>query len=412
MVADTTLYELLGVKPDASEAEIKKAYRKKAIQHHPDKNPDDPEAAQRFQEIAAAYEVLIDVDTRGVYDRVGMEGMTGASGGPSMEEDFFEQLFGGGLRFGFGPNASSRRPRKGEDSIIPHQVTLEDLYNGKSFKVMMERDAVCTTCKGTGGKANAKTKECGRCEGKGWTFANSPIAGGHYGVHRVPCADCDGKGSKIRDKDLCKKCKGATVIKEKKPHEIFIERGTPDKHRIVLHDQGDEMPNIPPGDVIFALQTQSHESFERSGSDLLTHVKITLSEALLGFSRILVTHLDGRGIKVTSPPGKIIRPDDTIILRGEGMPVYKQPDQKGDLFVVLTVEMPTEQWLKTVDADALLKLLPPKKPEIVPTPAVVDESRFEKSDISAFGVDEEDAWTDEEEGEYDGEDPMEQCQHQ
>lgn len=110
-------------------------------------------------------------------------------------------------------------------------------------------------------------------------------------------------------------------------------------------------PEVPPGDVVFVLQTRSHDSFERSGNDLLTTVKITLSEALLGFSRILVTHMDGRGIRVSSPPGKIIRPKDTIILRGEGMPVFKQPDEKGDMFVVLDVEMPTEQWLRTVDTE-------------------------------------------------------------
>lgn len=107
--------------------------------------------------------------------------------------------------------------------------------------------------------------------------------------------------------------------------------------------------------MIFVLQTQPHDSFGRSGNDLLTTVKITLSEALLGFSRILVTHMDGRGIRVSSPPGKIIRPKDTIILRGEGMPVFKQSGEKGDLFVVLDVEMPTEQWLRSVDAEVYVQ---------------------------------------------------------
>jgi DnaJ family protein A protein 2 len=97
------------------------------------------------------------------------------------------------------------------------------------------------------------------------------------------------------------------------------------------------------------LKTQKHESFERIGDDLVTHVTITLSEALLGFDRILLTHLDGRGIKVTSPPGKIIKPHDTIILRGEGMPIHKRPDEKGDLHVILDLEMPSNDWLKTID---------------------------------------------------------------
>lgn len=108
-------------------------------------------------------------------------------------------------------------------------------------------------------------------------------------------------------------------------------------------------PGVPAGDVIFILKASPHESFERSGNDLLSHVTITLSEALLGFSRIILTHLDGRGVKMTTPPGKIIKPADSIVLRGEGMPVHKRPDEKGDLFVIFDVEMPSEDWLKTVD---------------------------------------------------------------
>jgi DnaJ family protein A protein 2 len=106
---------------------------------------------------------------------------------------------------------------------------------------------------------------------------------------------------------------------------------------------------MPVGDVIFVLRATPHESFERSGNDLLTNVSITLSEALLGFSRILITHLDGRGVKVTSPPGKIISSGESIVLRGEGMPVHKNPDQKGNLYVVLHIDMPDEDWLKNVN---------------------------------------------------------------
>lgn len=101
--------------------------------------------------------------------------------------------------------------------------------------------------------------------------------------------------------------------------------------------------------MIIQLKAKTHESFERSGNDLLTRVKITLSEALMGFSRVLVTHLDGRGVRVSSPPGKIIKPDQTIILRGEGMPIYKRPDERGDLYVVLSLEMPDESWLSAVN---------------------------------------------------------------
>jgi DnaJ homolog subfamily A member 2 len=109
-------------------------------------------------------------------------------------------------------------------------------------------------------------------------------------------------------------------------------------------------PGFPPGDVVFVLKQTHHETFERAGNDLLTKVRITLAEALLGFSRVLVTHLDARGIQVTSPPGKIVKPGEAIVVRGEGMPIYKDPGQKrGDLYVVLDVEMPSEEWLASVD---------------------------------------------------------------
>ena len=121
------------------------------------------------------------------------------------------------------------------------------------------------------------------------------------------------------------------------------------QQRIILAGAGDEEPGIPPGDVIFVLKQTPHDSFQRSGNDLLTTVHITLSEALFGFSRILVTHLDGRGIHVSSPPGKIIKPGESIVAKGEGMPIHKHPDAKGNLYVVFKIDMPGEEWLNTVD---------------------------------------------------------------
>jgi DnaJ family protein A protein 2 len=150
-----------------------------------------------------------------------------------------------------------------------------------------------------------------------------------------------------------------------------------DRQRIVLAGAGDQkvdrilsiskflanqplQPGIAPGDVVFVLNAIPHESFERNGSDLLIHVTITLSEALLGFSRIILTHLDGRGIKFTSPPGKIIKPDDGIVLRGEGMPSHKRQDEKGSLYVIFEIEMPTPNWLKTVDTKVRIQYLCPQ----------------------------------------------------
>ncbi|THH30004.1 hypothetical protein EUX98_g4195 [Antrodiella citrinella] len=310
----------------------------------------------------------------------------GGGPGPGMDPaDIFSELFGGGpgARFGFdfgGPTSRPRRTR-GEDSVITYNVTLEDLYNGKSVKMNMEKEIVCSMCKGSGGKGSAKPKPCTKCEGKGWSFVQTQVGPNRYTTSRAQCSECLGVGEKIREKDRCKKCKGSKTVKEKTRQEIFIERGMADRQRIVLTGAGDEEPGVPTGDVIFVLRTHPHSSFERSGNDLLTTVHITLSEALLGFSRILLTHLDGRGVHVTSPKGKIIKPGDSIILRNEGMPVHKNPDQKGHLYVILEVDMPDEQWLKSVDTQTLEALLPPKKTEMEPKPAVIDEVPFEEGDI-------------------------------
>ncbi|TFK49892.1 DnaJ-domain-containing protein [Heliocybe sulcata] len=404
MPVETELYELLGVSPDASEDEIKKAYRKKAKEHHPDKNPNDPEASQKFQEMAAAYEILSDSNKREVYDSSGMEGVAGrGGGGPGGMDaaDLFEQFFGGsGMHFGFDFGAGSRggRRRNSSDSIIEYDVTLEDLYNGKSVKMNMEREVVCETCKGSGARGSAKPKKCVKCEGKGWTFVHSQVSPSQLATSRAMCSECDGEGEKLREKDRCKKCKGEGTVKEKTRQEIQIGKGMSDRQRIVLAGAGDQTPGSPPGDVIFVLKLKPHESFERSGNDLLTTVKITLSEALLGFSRILVTHLDGRGVRVSSPPNKVLKFGETIVLRGEGMPVYKRPEEKGDLYVVFQIEMPDEQWLQSIDQAALENLLPPKKVEVEPQPAVVDEADFEECDIADFGEDEDD-WEDEDEEE-------------
>ncbi|KAH8118129.1 DnaJ-domain-containing protein, partial [Phellopilus nigrolimitatus] len=434
---DTELYELLEVPPTASDADVKKAYRKKAKEHHPDKNINDPEASKRFQEIGAAYEILSDPQTREVYDEYGLEGIAGGQGGPGGgvdPADIFAELFGGGGRgggggfsFAFGgPGGMGGGPRRSrqQDSIIPYEVTLEDLYNGKHVKMNMEKEIVCAVCRGSGAKSGAKPKPCIKCEGKGWTTSTTPIGHSSFGQARVVCEECEGVGEKLREKDRCKKCKAKKTVKEKKRQEIFVEKGMTDRQRIVLTGEGDQSaslpdPDVPAGDVIFVLKLERHSAFERSGNDLSTKVQITLSEALLGFDRILLTHLDGRGIQVASTAGKVIRPNDTMILRGEGMPHYKSPDRKGDLYVVFDVEFPDEGWAKSVDKTALYPLLPPKKPDLEPRPAVVDTPAYEEGDFvdvrarsfpagadflnqSAFssfqfGADEdaEEAWTDE-----------------
>ncbi|KAH9481641.1 DnaJ protein-like protein ANJ1 [Psilocybe cubensis] len=336
--------------------------------------------------MAAAYEVLVDEEKRSIYDMHGKDGLSrGGRGGPDMDAaDIFAQFFGGHPSFGFdfGPDAPGNRRGTGQDSIIPHEVTLEDLYNGKSVKMNMEKEVVCTVCKGSGARGNAKPKPCSTCDGAGSTHVKTRVCSDSaYGLSRARCTDCGGSGQRLKEKERCKKCKGEKTIHEKTRQEIFIEKGMTDRQRIVLAGAGDQEPGLPAGDVIFILKTNPHESFERSGNDLLTHVTITLSEALLGFSRIILTHLDGRGISLTSPRGKIIKPQDSIVIRGEGMPVYKHPQEKGDLYVIFDIEMPDQEWLRTVDVKSVEAILPPKRQNVDPLPEIVDEADFEESDI-------------------------------
>lgn len=330
--------------------------------------------------------------------------------------DIFEMFAHSGFSFAFG---GGPRKRKGKDSVIPYDVTLEDLYNGKQVKMNMEKDIICSTCNGSGAKGNAKPKTCIKCDGNGSIITTTPLGNSMFGQGRSTCPDCKGSGEKLREKDHCKKCKGKKVVSEKKRLEISIEKGMVNGQRIVLYGEGDQSPGIPAGDVVFVLQLQRHDAFERSGNDIIAKVQITLSESLLGFSRILIKHLDGRGLKVSSPRNKIIKTSDTIVLKGEGMPHFHRSGEKGDLYIVFTVEFPSEEWLSTVDRKELEKHLPPKKPELDPQPDKVDEVKYEEGDFvdvrarsfpagaefmdqnftSQFGEGDDNDWTDDDEEE-------------
>ncbi|KAG8719420.1 hypothetical protein FRC08_002895 [Ceratobasidium sp. 394] len=382
MVVDTRYYDLLDLNPGATPAEIKRAYKKKALQSHPDKNP-DPNAAQEFQELSTAYETLIDDHKRAHYDEYGANGPNPSTFGDGMEmdpEELFAHLFagmGGGM---FDMGGSPRRSGR-EDSILPYEVTLEDLYLGKEVKMNLTRNVICLQCHGSGGKPKASPAKCVTCGGGGITKVSQRIGPNQVGVSRVVCPDCHGEGTKLKEKDRCKKCKGKKTVQERKKIEFTIKKGTEDKARITLAGQGDQEPGRETGDLVFALKTQSHKTFERSGADLFVTVHITLSEALTGFNRVILTHLDGRGIRVQSSPNKIIRSGDSMKIINEGMP-FCDSTKRGDMYVMYEVDMPDDEWLNSLDKQALNKLLPPKKTDI-PAIAITDV-QFEAADAAEF----------------------------
>ncbi|KAF7542363.1 hypothetical protein G7046_g10175 [Stylonectria norvegica] len=174
----------------------------------------------------------------------------------------------------------------------------------------------------------------------------------------VLCDHCQGVGNVYKEKDRCKKCKGKRTTQEKKVLEIYIPRGSMQGERIVLEGEADQYPDQIPGDIVFTLVEDAHDHFSRLGNDLSAELVVSLGEALTGFSRTVLKHLDGRGIRIDRPQGKILRPGDCIKVPGEGMPL-KRGDSKGDLYLLVKVEFPEDGWLKDESSyDALHKMLP------------------------------------------------------
>ncbi|KAJ3356572.1 hypothetical protein GGF32_001465 [Allomyces javanicus] len=366
-MSNTRLYDILGVSPGASDDELRRAYRKLALKYHPDKNQGDVEMEEKFKEVSMAYEVLSDSDKRQIYDQYGEDGLNGGPGGPNPFGDAFDMDDILGHMFGFdfdGPRRGSggppRKPRRGADEHIKLEVTLEDLYNGKTIKQTLEKQIVCTACKGKGGK---NPKPCQACDATGFKNVVRQVGPGMYTQARAPCGACSGRGESVAKKDKCKKCKGAQTISESKTIELVIERGMRDGTRITLRSEADQQPGVPPGDVIVELDLVEHEVFTVVGDDLEMDMEITLVEALTGFTRY-VKHLDGRYVEIVQPAGRVIKPRDVKCVHGEGMPRVKRPGEKGNLYIRFAVEFPRDQW---ADADVLAALR-----AVLPTPRVVD----------------------------------------
>ena len=392
------LYNILSVDKSASKAEIKKAYHKAALANHPDKvAPEEREAAEiRFKAASQAYEILQDDEKRQRYDTYGMSAFEGGAGGTGAEvhmEDILNMFgMGGGIPGmggmpGMGGRGGPRTPRKSPDEQQKYDVSLEDLYKGKTAHFTATKNVVCSLCKGTGGKEKAQTKECSTCKGAGIRQIVRQVGPGMLTQQTVPCNVCEGTGQLFNPKDKCKKCKGKRITEENKQLEIYIPRGAKEGDKVVLEGEADQLPNVPEaGDIIFHIIEQPHEHFQRAGPDLSTKLEITLAEALTGFKRVVLTHLDGRGIELKHPqvPGEILRPNQFLKIPGEGMP-HKKSDAKGDLYLIVDIKFPEDGWFsEPVKAEQVNKLLPGPDPPIAVDD--VDEVEFEPdADIDDFG---------------------------
>lgn len=377
----TELYEILEVDVTATATEIRKSYRRLALRYHPDKmagalEQELADAEVKFKQISHAYEVLSDESARREYDTYGTTG----SNGNYPEYDYganpFEQFYGGHdfsgddfySFFGGMPNGHQpppQRTKRTEDAVIDVDVTLEQLFIGKTVKFTRLRNVICSHCTGTGAKKHAVAKPCVQCEGKGHYLKFRRVGPGMVAQEAVQCKLCRGEGKIFRPKDKCKRCNGSKVVDETKIMEFEIAPGSRDGERVVLEHQLDEYPGKETGDIVIVVHCERHLRFKRMGDDLYTQFKVPLVDALCGFSENIATHLDGRTIKLTTPVGKVIRPGDFVKIKGEGMPHKKKlwfsTLGRGDLYIEMLVEFPSDHWyLEKGDLDKMRNLLPQK----------------------------------------------------
>jgi len=354
MPPSTKFYDILEVSPDASESELKKAYRKLALKYHPDKNPD---AGDKFKDISHAYEILSDPQKRQVYDRYGEEGLNGDGGmGHGVSpEDLFSQLFGGGMFGGGGGRSRPSGPKKGKDMAHALKVTLEDLYKGKVSKLALSKNVLCGGCEGRGGKEGAM-KSCSGCNGRGIKIIMRQI-GPMIQQMQQTCPECNGEGETIKEKDRCRSCMGRKTVSERKILEVFVDKGMTDGQKITFTGEGDQAPGIIPGDVIIVLEEKEHPLFKRKGSDLYLEKEIDLATALCG-GEFIVEHLDERKLLVTILPGEVIKPGEVKSITNEGMPIYKRPFDKGHLYIKFEIKFPPARWIDDSRLSQLASLFP------------------------------------------------------
>lgn len=329
-------YDILGVSRDSDASHIKKAYRKLSLQYHPDKNPGE-ENQKKFVELANAYEVLSDPDKRRIYDQYGEEGLK--SGGSNHFNNPFDVFSQFGFKFdnrgGHGGGHGAQMQQKGPDLEIELEVTLKDLYLGRSFEVLHKKQVLCNKCRGTGAKKASDVTVCSGCKGTGMKVKIQHLGPGFVQQTQTVCDECGGKGKKVTS--VCPHCGGKKVESGEESMYVAIEAGMLDGDKITFSQEGDEAPDTTPGDLVFKIVTLPHKKFIRRGDDLHYNLTISLLEALVGFSK-KIKHLDGHVVDVERDD--VTKPGQVITIEGEGMPQHNYPSQKGRLHLEVTVRFP------------------------------------------------------------------------
>lgn len=252
------------------------------------------------------------------------------------------------------------REQRGRDMVHPLKVSLEELYNGTTRQLALNKNVICSKCNGKGGKDGA-VQSCQGCHGNGIKVIVRQLGPGMIQQMQTVCPDCQGKGELIREKDRCRQCMGKKVVRERKILEVHIDKGMKDGQKITFSGEGDQEPDIEPGDIVIVLDEKEHAVFKRNGLDLAMEMDVKLVESLCGFEK-LVTTLDDRTLIVQSFMGDIIKPRDVKCILNEGMPVLRDPYTKGRLIIQFNVIFPVKGEIPSAQLQQIGDLLPAGEP--------------------------------------------------
>ena len=343
---DLDYYQILGVERTASEDEIKRAYKKMAIKYHPDRNPGDKEAEEKFKQAAEAYDVLRDPEKRSRYDQFGKAGINGGTGGfggfngqgMNMDDIFsmFGDIFGGRHGFGgFNSAENQTRQYRGSDLRLKVKVNLNDVMNGVTKKFKVRKDIICDECKGSGCEKGTSPETCSTCNGRGYVIRTQRSIFGMMQTQQ-PCPTCNGEGTIIKHK--CHKCHGEGVVSGEEIIEAKIPAGVADGMMVNVPGKGNAAKhNGIPGDIQILIEEEPSKIFIRDENDLIYNLLLTVPQAVLG-DDIEIPTVDGK-VKIKIAPGT--QPGKVLRLRGKGIPAIQGYGYgKGDLVINISVYIP------------------------------------------------------------------------
>jgi len=341
-------YEVLDIKRDASQSEIKKSFRSLARKFHPDKNPNDPESELKFKEVQEAYAILSNPSEKRKYDAYGHNGPGGSpfgAGGFQGVNISVEDLFGGGFESVFSSIFGSTSPRRnkrqrGSDLLVSHSIPFEALMNGCEESLEFEVLKTCNDCNGIGSKNMDDVRECPACDGRGRIQRIERL--GPFTQQVVSdCPSCKGEGRIIQNP--CSNCRGQGRVNQTKKVQFTVPPGIENGQRLRMSGYGEssKSENGDPGHLYIEIEVQEHEWFERDGADLLMALPLTFTDLVLG-TTVEIPHLDGEILKIKIPPGS--KPSQTISVKGRGLPSNRARNGRGSIMVLLKLDMPEKNY--------------------------------------------------------------------